>query len=648
MPITRTTYLLLFLLFSVGINAQNATNRFNALEQQLEEYAMDHPQIDTPIDISITGTLQEFAIAFSKETKLNLTIDPSINPKVVTNFASARSRDILLHLCKFYNLDLTFSGTIISIIPHEEAPEQPAPRSIDITYNDYNNKLSLNLKKDTLDFVVGKISQLTKKNVIATSAASSIMVSGYVGATLFEEALDLMAKRNDLAVSKNDKGYYVIDVANPKNAKKEEETTGSKKTNRRTGKKDKSTKGKARGNTDNLNISAKPDTSGIQLLDIDATDVLLTDIIQTASDKTGNNYFMMASPTEKVNLRLKGVSYDQLLTSLLKGTTYSFKEESDIYLIGDQTAQGLKESKVVQLQHRTVKELATFIPADIAEGVQIQEFVQLNSLILSGTASQIQQVENFIKDIDRSVPVVMIELLIVDVKYNKDLRAGFQAGLATEPVKSQGEIYPGIDFTFSSGAINELLSSLAGNGIINLGQVAPNFYATLQAVEDNGYAKIRSKPRLSTLNGVEATLSLGETRYYLNERTTLQGNQNPISLQDRRYEPVNADFSIRIVPIVSGDEYVTLEIDVNQSDFIGQIQTNAPPPQVSRTFTSNIRILNREMIVLGGLESKSVEDSGRGVPFLSRIPIIKWLFSSRRKNKNKSKLLVFVKPTVIY
>ena len=181
-----------------------------------------------------------------------------------------------------------------------------------------------------------------------------------------------------------------------------------------------------------------------------------------------------------------------------------------------------------------------------------------------------------------------------------------------------------------------------------MGQVNANFYARLQAVEDNGYVKIRSKPRLSTLNGVEANLSLGETRYYLNERTTLQGNQNPISLQDRRFEAVNADFSIKIIPVVSGDEFVTLEIEVNQSDFIGQVQNNAPPPQVNRTFNSNIRILNQEMIVLGGLESKSFEDSGTGVPFLARIPVIKWLFSKRKRVKSKSKLLVFVRPTVIY
>ena len=110
----------------------------------------------------------------------------------------------------------------------------------------------------------------------------------------------------------------------------------------------------------------------------------------------------------------------------------------------------------------------------------------------------------------------------------------------------------------------------------------------------------------------------------------------------------NADFSIKILPIISGDENVTLNIDVNQSDFVGQVATDAPPGQVNRNFNSTIRIKNEEMIVLGGLESKSIEASGRGTPLLARIPVIKWLFSKRRRSKGKTKLLVFIKPTIIY
>ena len=102
------------------LKAQNAGDRFDLLSIKLQDYALEHPRIDKAIDISITGTLQELAMAFSKETKLNLTIAPEVNPKVVVNFADTRPRDMLLYFCRYYNLDLSFSGTILTLIPFEE------------------------------------------------------------------------------------------------------------------------------------------------------------------------------------------------------------------------------------------------------------------------------------------------------------------------------------------------------------------------------------------------------------------------------------------------------------------------------------------------------------------------------------------------
>ena len=622
-------------------------DRFEILQQRLESYALEYERIDQPVDISFTGSLKEFTFAFSKETKINLTVDPSIDEQVVTNFSDTRPKDILLHLCRFYSLDLTFSGTIIGLIPYH-SPESPnPPKLIDISYNDYNNRMELNLQNDTLDLVLEKISRLSKKNVIATKSASSSIVNGYIGASEFDDALLQLAKRNNLEVSRDEKGFYIVDLsitskAPPPNVPA---NTKSRRNNSRTANNNRSS---TADNQEGIEVKLLTKAGDSPLLNISADDATLSDLVKAVSDKSGDSFFQFSELSDKVSIKLDETTFEGFLTKVLMGTKFSYKKEGNLYLIGLADNQEFKETKVKQLKHRSVKGLVEFIPADLLSGAAVQEFIQLNSLVLSGSNEGISKLEAFIDEIDKSVPVVMIELLIIDVQDNQETRIGFEAGLANEPVESGGLLFPEVNFTFSSKAINKLLGTLAGNGVVNLGKVSPNFYATLQAVEANGFAKVRSKPRLSTLNGIEASLSLGETRYYLNERTTLQGNQNPISLQDRRYEAVNADFSIRLIPIVSGDEYVTLEIEVNQSDFIGQIQSDAPPPQVNRTFNSNIRILNQEMIVLGGLESKSVESSGSGVPLLSRIPIIKWLFSKRRKAKNKSKLLVFVKPTIIY
>src|SRR5690606_13241090 len=85
------------------------------------------------------------------------------------------------------------------------------PKAIDASYNTYNNKLELNLKNDTLDYVVKKISQLTGKNIIATKSASIETVSGFIGQTVLEQALEQMSKRNNLLLTIDENGYYLLD-----------------------------------------------------------------------------------------------------------------------------------------------------------------------------------------------------------------------------------------------------------------------------------------------------------------------------------------------------------------------------------------------------------------------------------------------------
>ena len=103
-----------------------------------------------------------------------------------------------------------------------------------------------------------------------------------------------------------------------------------------------------------------------------------------------------------------------------------------------------------------------------------------------------------------------------------------------------------------------------------------------------------------------------------------------------------------IKPLVSGDGQVTLDIFVVQSSFGTRIAEDAPPDLSSREFSSIIRVQDQDIVVLGGLEEQVKNDSGSGVPFLARIPVIKWLFSKRRREDSKSKLTVLIKPTVIY
>jgi len=167
-------------------------------------------------------------------------------------------------------------------------------------------------------------------------------------------------------------------------------------------------------------------------------------------------------------------------------------------------------------------------------------------------------------------------------------------------------------------------------------------------MESNGNLKVLSTPKLSTLNGHKAYLSSGQTTYYEVTNQNFFGSQIPQTSQVTNFQPIDAELAIEFKPYVSGDGQITLDIQVEQSSFGTRIDENAPPDINSRRFSSIIRMQDKDVAILGGIEQKFKSDSGSGVPLLSRIPILKWLFSTRRREDRKEKLNVLIKPTVFY
>jgi type IV pilus assembly protein PilQ len=285
----------------------------------------------------------------------------------------------------------------------------------------------------------------------------------------------------------------------------------------------------------------------------------------------------------------------------------------------------------------------------MVKGVEIKPFKELNALILSGGTPQIIEITEFLRAIDKPVVNVMIDVIVVEARKGHSVNTGIKAGVGDSTVTTKGTLFPGIDLTLSSKSINNIIDKLDGKtGIVNLGKVAPNFYVTLEALEQNNKLDIQSTPKLSTLNGHEANLQIGQSRYYLEQTQNITGGVTPINSLSQRWNKVEANLAVKILPAVAGDEHITLHIEAEFSDFVEPQVTGAPPGNSTRKFVSEIRMRNEEMIVLGGLEEARNQKSGTGVPILSRIPILKWFFSSRSTSKSETKLIVFIKPTIVY
>ena len=564
-------------------------------------------------------SLSELLRNIARASGVNVSVRGVENIPVSCNFRRARVDDLVRFLCREYRLDAAASGNILSIFP-AAAPDP------DVAYAAADTTLTYDLRGERLIDVAKKIARLSARNVIVPEPLYDCKVSGYVRRMPFDEALRTLAAVNGLLAERDAQDVWTLWREEPA-AQGGKMSAGPAYMRRR-----QFTPNELR--VDSLGrITARIARGNVQ------------DVILDLCDELELNYYFQSPVNLTAGVWVDGTDFETLLSVLLKGSPYSYYTERGIWIFGAAASDGLSSSAVLPLVYRSVSKVEEIIPEALKQNVAVKTFPDLNALILSGDRRDVARVETFLRSVDKPVPMVTMEILIADVTKSKIHEIGVGAGVGDKAVKTSGTLSPGVDMTFGANAVNDLLGRIRGT--VNLGRVTPNFYLSLQALEEDGVVRLLSTPKLSTLNGHEATLTSGETQYYKEVQNNYYGTQNPISSESYQWKSVDANLSIKVTPYVSEDRQITLEIEFEQTEFTDRTAEDAPPGTATRSFKSIVKVQNEEMVLLGGLDRNTMERSSRGVPFLARVPVIKWFFGKEKRNKVERTLNIFIKPTVV-
>lgn len=599
--------------------------RWDSVSNRLQALALADPAYLAEIDLSAGKlSLGELLRNVAQVNGVNLCAKTDDNLTVTCNFKRVRVVDLLNYLCREYGLDIGVVGNIVSVTT--PAPVPPPPRVVKVVYDSLLKELSYDLLNENLVEVIREISRLTGEKIIVPQWLCQQKVSGFINGLPADKAISTLAVSNGLEAEVRDGKIWNLFSS-------------------KTGGPDSGVTFQPRRSftADQIRI----DSMGKVTVSVNRGNVqdIITEVCHLADlDR------MFLSPLDRqVSLYVHDISISSLFNVLFAGTPFLYREENGVYLFGAKEQQKILNSTVViPMRYRTVESIPALIPESLKTGVQIQAFDEQNSLIVSGDNRQIALVRDFLEAIDESVPLITIEVMIVDSKKSSLREAGITAGLGEKPVKTGGHLSPGVDFTLSASSVNKLINSFNGFGSVNLGKVTPNFYLTLKALEEAGTLELRSTPKLSTLNGHEANLKSGETRYYKEVQNSYMGTQNPIQSESYTWKSIEANLSLKIIPFVSRDGKITLSIEIEQSEFTAREEKDAPPGTATRSFKSQIKVNNEEMVLLGGIDRNSREKGSSGLPLLARIPVLKWLFGTSTDNKVDEKLSVFIKPTVIF
>ncbi|MEO7404098.1 MAG: type II secretion system secretin GspD, partial [Burkholderiales bacterium] len=296
-------------------------------------------------------------------------------------------------------------------------------------------------------------------------------------------------------------------------------------------------------------------------------------------------------------------------------------------------------------------------------GVMVQAYPETNSLVIVAPDHLYNQLRGVIEKLDARRAQIYVEALIVEVSASTAAEFGIQwqdlAGAAAngtrliggtnfsvtpgsniiQGAQNPGSLGPGLNLGVVRGTIN--IPGISG-AVLNLGVLA-------RALETNAGANILSTPTLLTLDNEEAKIIVGQNIPIVTGSFTLNtaggaGAQNPFQTFDRR----DVGLSLRVKPQVAEGGSVKLQIAQEVSSLVQSAQFNAQSVITNkRAIESTVIVDDGQIVVLGGLISDDVQNTAQGVPGLSKIPFIGGLFRYEQRQRQKTNLMVFLRPFVI-
>src|SRR5690606_33976978 len=108
------------------------------------------------------------------------------------------------------------------------------------------------------------------------------------------------------------------------------------------------------------------------------------------------------------------------------------------------------------------------LPDDIKNGIDIKIDAELNSFVVSGPGIKVEKFKEFIKYIDKPVPVILIEVMILEVNRSAIVETGISFGLGEKPTTTQGGIFPSTDLRLDANRVNRIIGGFNGFGTLNL------------------------------------------------------------------------------------------------------------------------------------------------------------------------------------
>ncbi len=335
---------------------------------------------------------------------------------------------------------------------------------------------------------------------------------------------------------------------------------------------------------------------------------------------------------KRITLFLKDVTVLDAFDLIFQSHDLSFTRTGGSIFVSSKNkiANMASMKKVIRLKNisaenaqKLIKEVAKSVTADRGT----------NSLLVTGTATEIAEIEDIISQIDVSRRQVLLITQVLEVSRDSSKELGvdwsdslnFSAQEIGRPTELSGNIASAKDF-FSIGRLERTPLQLA---------------AIIGMLIDNNKAKILSNPRIVTMSGEESSIFVGDRIPY--EVTKITGG-----VSNTEVEFVEAGIRLLIKPSIIEDDYVVVNVKPEVSSIYAWAGENGQYPWVrTREASASVKVRNGEPFIIGGLISEEERKGVSKLPLLGDLPWLGKLFRAENTTMDTKEIIITVIPHIM-
>lgn len=436
---------------------------------------------------------------------------------------------------------------------------------------------------------------------------------------------------------------------------------------------------------DLLDFSQAPRTS--QRFDVQATDVPLPRFFADLGATQGVNILVDPGITGTLTLNMTSVTLDQVMSAVrdiygydYQRTDYGYRVlpnqiatriyrlnylnvarsgRSDTTVSGGQISQqdsGNNQSSSVSTETSADfwqgMEMTILGLLDQTDNRQVVVNPQSGILVVRATPREHEVVAEFLDDAQLSLQrQVVIEAKVVEVTLNNEFRSGINWNTFANDLIAVG--------TDSNAGLNANPLNGIGDigGVFSLSIGDGNFNSMLQLLQNQGDVQVLSSPRVSTVNNQKAVIKVGTDEYFVTEVSSRGDSDDETNASSPEFtlSPFFSGIALDVTPQISADNNVILHVRPSVTEVVertkvitvGGTTFDLPLAFSSiRETDSIIRAASGQIVVIGGLLSQRQGASATGLPGLSQLPGMRYLFGQNRESQEKSELVILLKPVV--